>query len=58
MVWNYEINGEVNPLVQINDDNSVTYYTENGTATVINNDMKTLVYERSFSSQLVEMAKR
>lgn len=58
MVWNYEINGEVNPLVQINDDNSVTYYTENGTATVTNNDMETLVYERSFSNQLVEMARR
>tara|TARA_R110002049_G_scaffold271718_2_gene448938 strand:- start:3299 stop:3865 length:567 start_codon:yes stop_codon:yes gene_type:complete len=58
MVWNYEYNGEVNPIVQINDDNSVTYFTENGTATVFNNDMETLVYERSMADGLIEMAKR
>ncbi len=56
MVWNYEYNGTVNPIVQINDDNTITYFTENGSATLINNDLSTLVYERGFSDQLIEMA--
>lgn len=56
MVWNYEYNGKVNPIVQINTDKSVTYFTANGTATVLNDDMETLVYEKGFSNQLVEMA--
>jgi len=58
MVWNYEFNGETNPIVQINDNNSVTYFTANGKATVVNNDIETLVYERSMANGLIEMAKK
>ncbi|NBG65390.1 DUF3332 domain-containing protein [Acidiluteibacter ferrifornacis] len=56
--WSFEKNGESTPIATLNADNSVTYHVENGTATVYNNDMETLVFERNTADHLIEMASK
>tara|TARA_B100001778_G_C18195743_1_gene453301 strand:- start:1 stop:567 length:567 start_codon:yes stop_codon:yes gene_type:complete len=56
--WSFEKNGESTPIATLNADNSVTYHVENGTATVYNNDMESLVFERNTADHLIEMASK
>ena len=56
--WSFEKNGESTPIATLNADNSVTYHVENGTATVYNNDMESLVFERHTADHLIEMASK
>jgi hypothetical protein len=37
-LWSYEVNGETNPLVKINADNTLTVYTAEGKELVVTND--------------------
>jgi hypothetical protein len=56
--WSFEKDGESKPIATLNNDNSVTYHVENGTATVFNNDMESLVFERNTANHLIEMASK